>query len=98
MEFAPWKLEAGQALIPDAKSVEEIGVQARLAHAMMLRTKAQLVEAWNALSDEARDEFLTNSQESIAIVEEMLVLMKAAQSRFLVAASAAELAPRKRAA
>jgi hypothetical protein len=91
MDFTPWKMDhvPGQPG-PSGKVMNRLGVAARMAAAVVERSKSELISLWRntAAGDEAVFEMMDSFGEAAEIMKSLAAMAETAQMRLLVAAHA----------
>lgn len=91
LDFKPWTRTADMKpdeLIPRFDVWTHYGVIARLAYAIMLRSREELIGAYRNLEQEAINETMENLDSTIGDLSATIGMLKGAQGRMLAAASA----------
>jgi hypothetical protein len=92
VEFQPWTRRPDGKMLPSAELMKQIGISARLAYAILLRTKAELMDMRKQVGDEALDEVMNGMQADREAAKELVKMMEAAQLRMISAVASAEMA------
>jgi hypothetical protein len=92
VEFKPWAPQPDGKMLPSTEVMNQIGISARLAYAIMLRTKEQLMDMRKEIGDKTLNKLMSGLQADQEIAKELLTLMRTAELRMLSAFAAAETA------
>ena len=94
VNFEPWSRDADMhpdELIPSDKTLTRCGIPARLAYAIMLRTKNDLVDMFDKVELEHIDAMMTSLVDSAETLKAVVSILETAYLRVLVAGSASEI-------
>ena len=94
--FEPWEHDQ-PGYSPTAEKMDELGVSARLAYCMMLKSKEELVESYKRMNSAEADMLLRILNDAAEGMKALAEMVEAAHGRFLAAASAHELKAGRRA-
>lgn len=86
MKFKPWPKPS--KLEPSSQLMYELGITARVAHAVMQRSKEQLIDMFEELDFKSACELFAALQTTGEALESLAGMVKAAELRVLVAATA----------
>jgi hypothetical protein len=96
--FDPWQRDRdmnSKELLPSNQTLLNCGVPARIAYAMMLKSKEELIEMFDKLELEDIDSMMASIVESAETLKAIASMLEMADTRMLVAACARELGKRK---
>jgi hypothetical protein len=91
MDFKAWKRPRGMKpgqLIPSDTDFQRCGVSARLAYAIMLRTRDELIDMHKRVDHAHVDQMMTNIFETTEWLKTVVALLDMAYMRVLASASA----------
>jgi hypothetical protein len=91
MEFAPWEMDHSRqgGPGPSGKVMDRLGVSARMAAALVERSKSELVSLWrDTPNDEDLFEMMDGLKEAAEIMESIAAMIEAANMRLLIAVHA----------
>jgi hypothetical protein len=91
IDFEPWKRTPDMAkdeLIPSDNALARFGVPARLACAVVFRTRDELIDMYDKVDYEEVDKMMTSISEASEGLKQILTMLDAAYIRLLAAASA----------
>lgn len=91
--WKPWK-DVGESLIPDRETAQVLATNSRIAHAVMLRSKRQLMAGNKQLGEEKLDEVLASLFQTAENFKQLAHLVETAVTRMIAAEAARALAPR----
>ena len=86
LDWTPW--EKIDKLGPSAETMSYFGIYCRVSAAIMVRTKAELIETHTKLEHDAVDEMLAGMQDTAERLKALAFMVEAAYLRVLSSASA----------
>ncbi|MGD9837700.1 MAG: hypothetical protein AB7U74_07665 [Afipia sp.] len=98
ISFEPWtrgpEMKPGE-LIPSNEALLNCAIPSRMAYAVMLRTKKQLVDMFDEIDLEHIDNMMASIADAAERLKSIVCMLEAADMRLLVAASANQIAKGK---
>jgi hypothetical protein len=94
MDFEPWHRTPDMQpdeLVPSNEVLREFGVYARMAYAIMLRTKPELMEMPNTLDEDKVENMMANLLSTAEEMKQIVSMIESAYMRMLVALSVVAL-------
>jgi hypothetical protein len=92
IDFKPWKREPGmrkEEFFPSSSMLDDHGVTCRMAYAIMLMSRDELIAMHSKIDHEHVDEMMGNLTETSEFLKEVAHMVEAAYVRVLASASAA---------
>lgn len=88
INFEPWEEEGVKELAPSSDMMKELGFYSRCACAILMRSKAELIESYKTLGPKATDELMAHLADTREKMKALAKTMDVAYMRLLGAASA----------
>lgn len=96
--FEAWKPRKDGQFFPTANQIDLIFTSGRIAHGLLLKSRDELIEVYNKIDADLGERILADIFQAAETAKALAQMMEAAETRFLVAGSAAEMSKKKRAA
>lgn len=90
VKFEPWPAPLGGHLVPRRETINRLGLMARLACSIVLKTRSELIGDCRKMSEEAALDLLDGLWKTEAAFKEMCGMLRTAQLRVLAAAHAVD--------
>jgi hypothetical protein len=90
LDWKPWKRSSDMSpteLIPSRKVMDALGLTARIAYSIMLRSRADLIEMHKTIEHEAVDELMGNLAEASEELKGLASMVETAYMRVLASAA-----------
>jgi hypothetical protein len=90
IDFNPWPREKNGKLAPSAEAMQRFGVSGRIAHAVMLMTREDMITNHGKLDHKIMDQMMGDLANTAECLKEITLMIETAYQRLLASACAAD--------